>query len=505
MENFDNIFQLLPLDVLLFRLLPLLRAENIVPISLVDKFSRSLVIRFYENEPDRLYLLSKNYLNYAARSSLNQFNWGLEMGCRLDCQLFEYAAEGSHWDVVEFLNSKLDSFEIDKRWFRGGRVPEILAVNCNDERVLSSPLWKHIPIIDTHPAKVESFRVANMDYLKYTIEKNGEERFFQSMRTYHGGVVGSLKILDLAFEILGEGKMSLIGPINLCYPDAESIRYFKEKGLKWGVETVYNAAQYSDVQILEEMFGSYELLPFKGEEQICYRAAMGGKIENLKFLKQKGKPIRDFSCWGAINEWQIETLLWILESEGIPRDNPLFLEVSATRGDFTMFKYFAGERTDFDGHVELAVIKSGNLTFLKRMIEGGHTIKSAEKCITTAAWMGYLNVLKFLVQHLKFSADDFASLPSLTPDGKDVSDGGHLKVLQYLIENGYRTSPVRMGNSALIGGHTHLLKWVVEREGPTILEKFANIEGYGHHNSLKRWALQRRDKKEKKGKTCNIS
>ena len=129
--------------------------------------------------------------------------------------------------------------------------------------------------------------------------------------------------------------------------------------LLMNVRTVWFAALGGRLEVLKWLRS--EGCP--GHESACSYAAAGGHLEILKWLKSQGCPWNEWDCAGAAAEGHFEVLKW-LRSEGCPWDEWACAHAAAG-GQLETLKWLRSEGCPWDEEVCFGAAKVGHLEVLK--------------------------------------------------------------------------------------------------------------------------------------------
>ena len=106
------------------------------------------------------------------------------------------------------------------------------------------------------------------------------------------------------------------------------------------------AAYHGYVDVLESDMPEEKKLRLMNVRTVCF-AALGGRLEVLKWLRSEGCPWDESACAGAAQGGHLETLQW-LRSEGCPWDKNA-CSFAAEGGHVEVLKFLRSEGCPWDG------------------------------------------------------------------------------------------------------------------------------------------------------------
>lgn len=223
------------------------------------------------------------------------------------------------------------------------------------------------------------------------------------------------EILFYIFSFLPQMTKIIAGLVCRSFRDiSQTTRVSKKQLLTDGIS-------YYPPAVLEKM-KFHEIF----DEQICQNAALYGKLDVLKWARDKGCDWDEFSCSNAAAGGHLDVLIW-LHKNGCP----------------------------WDGWTNILAIRGGHFEIFKYVFENG--CDDEGESYENAAFYGRLDILQFLRKN------------SLILWGRWVcayaADGGQLTALKWLRENNCPWDSLTCTNAAK-RGYLDVLKWAHENNCP---------------------------------------
>ena len=173
------------------------------------------------------------------------------------------------------------------------------------------------------------------------------------------------------------------------------------------------------------------------------RAAEGGHVLVLRWLRLQGCPMNEWTCAYAAKGGHLETLKW-LRDRGCPW-NDRVCEGSASKNHLDVLKWARSQRPPcpWDARTTAAAAESGHMELLRWAVENG--AESDELTLSAAAEGGHLEAIKYLRSRGTPWDESVCASAALS---------GHLEVLKWLRQQGCpwgerRTQTTRARSSLL--------------------------------------------------------
>jgi len=219
-------------------------------------------------------------------------------------------------------------------------------------------------------------------------------------------------------------------------------------------EEIWTAAELGQTQIFEWFMDQPALHPeLYGWDRARLLAAQGGHLDILKVFKARADTYPDDDVWNILKwddvryaaflEGNVEMFEWVIAHGTFEQDMRTFLQDDysaihklVVRGRLEMLQWYMA-RLEVENFPD-------DITYNKNF------------CLNTkrAAQFGHLEMLKWLVENgFKFAAD------ALT----EAAKWGHLECVVYLRERGCKMTPT-VSKSALDHANMHVLRWVIEND-----------------------------------------
>lgn len=221
---------------------------------------------------------------------------------------------------------------------------------------------------------------------------------------------------------------------------------------------------------------------------VCTWAAEHGPLEALEWLRHHGFDWDERTCSAAARRGDLEMLKWLRQAEcAFSAQNAASAAASGGNVEVLQWvlKMIECPQTLMRARkaASVAGAAAGRLELLQWLLQNGSTGTREEECVCEAAALhGRLDVLLWLRHEKEF-----------TWIGRNVTsaalEGGHLEVLQYLIEEvSYRFDASACAMSAR-RGHLEVLQWLRQTNCPWDEKSCINAAQHGHIRVLK-WALE---------------
>lgn len=207
------------------------------------------------------------------------------------------------------------------------------------------------------------------------------------------------------------------------------LKWLYENGLSYHDFLIHFAAYYGQNEILDWMLTSTNLtISDFIEEEVCFHAALGGKLNTLKFLRQKtvpwGKNMNDDSVYyAAIINGHQELFEWALE-EGCPKGILAILGAAHT-GSIVSFEYLLSLGFSVSEGVINVAANGGHLHMMEWFKTHNYSINYGAVC-DSAAINGHINIIEWTMNH--------NHKPTMTTF-EIAAERGNIKVIEFLKEN----------------------------------------------------------------------
>ena len=176
------------------------------------------------------------------------------------------------------------------------------------------------------------------------------------------------------------------------------------------------------------------------------RAARGGYLDTLKYLKSEGATLEACDCHAAAYGGHIDVLKY-LKSEGVAFDQET-CNRAAERGHLAVLKYLKSEGVECNSSACNEAAEGGHIDVLKYLKSEG--VAFGQETCSDAARGGHIKVLKYLKSEGVSLDEDLYY---------DAAHGGHINILEYLKSEGVPLKPWICAGAA-IGGHIGVLKYL---------------------------------------------
>ena len=161
---------------------------------------------------------------------------------------------------------------------------------------------------------------------------------------------------------------------------------------------LYFAAYQGYLQVFEKYWsqGPQEKLSKLWDETTCRRAALGGHLEVMKWLRAKGCPWDVSTSHAAATGGQLEVLQWMRDQDPPCPWNSDVCYYAALGGHLEVLRWARSQDCDWDKDVTWAAARNGNLELLRWARSQGCPWDESVPC--AAAKGGHLEVLKWLIK-----------------------------------------------------------------------------------------------------------
>ena len=370
--------------------------------------------------------------------------------------------------------------------------------------------WAFHAILDKHSFIVNNVayglaRSGRLDYLKVLRDRGILATKHHSISVFCTAALhsGSLATVQWLFENkLHPPKSSTIWSNNTQIParrgNLEVLKYLYEHGCAVINEATFSAAARGGhmhiIQWLLDMgctmspsacaaaaeAGNLELLKWlrkngcKWDEDSCASAACGGHYQILKWLRENGCEWNSQTCFYIARRGDLGMLKWA-------NSNGCILNVdvasgAATNGHLEILKYLQEQGIRYTNGGS-SVTARGHLHVLKWLNEFGFQWTHFE--LIQAIRYGHLDVVKWLIEEIKFEVDSYVIL--------DAVIYGQLEVLKYLVEIGGKLGEDYCTKAAE-RGYLKMLQWLVDNGCPWNKQKLEKIAV--NRKRLREWLLK---------------
>ena len=241
-----------------------------------------------------------------------------------------------------------------------------------------------------------------------------------------------------------------------------------EKGLLQGVQFLH----------------SLDPVTYKNDDA-CGRAARGGHIEVLQWLRAEGYPWDESVCWRAAEGGQLDTLKW-LHAQSAPWDSST-IEGATKHGRLDIIEWAREQHPPCPwgvGYAYHEAAKSGHLHILKWLFAHGCPMPNGtgfdNPCEAVACGCGSIEVMQWLRAHD-------------VPWGRatySAAGSGHLDLLQWMYAQDPPPPPLDSDdlNNACEGCHLPTVQWMRSLDPPVVWDGNECIRAAGSGNvELVKW------------------
>ena len=215
-------------------------------------------------------------------------------------------------------------------------------------------------------------------------------------------------------------------------------------------------------------------------EELCWCAALAGRLEVLQWLRRQGCAWNERVCGAAAFGEHVHVLEWVRGlAAPCPWDCSTFARAAAN-GSTAMLQWLLdhGCPHDDEESVVLAAAACSHLDTLRWLHD--HGMRCTEEVFCYSAQHGYLQSLEWMhrngVPHGGFRAFTRAAA------------GGHLDVMQFLLDiDCPRTT--RTFHEAVRNGHLRIVQWLVANDFPRNEERAFATAVFRGHADVVEWML----------------
>ena len=147
----------------------------------------------------------------------------------------------------------------------------------------------------------------------------------------------------------------------------EVMKWLRAKGCPWDVSTSHAAATGGQLEVLQWMRDQDPPCPWNSD--VCYYAALGGHLEVLRWARSQGCPWNRGVPLMAALGGHLEVLRW-MRSQDYPWDEAVTW-AAARNGNLELLRWARSQGCPWDESVPCAAAKGGHLEVLKWLIKEG--------------------------------------------------------------------------------------------------------------------------------------
>ena len=220
----------------------------------------------------------------------------------------------------------------------------------------------------------------------------------------------------------------------------DNLKWMKLRGCLMSAYIYRGAALGGHLNIIKWLRS--ESVPW--DEKTCAFAAKGGHLGVLQWVRANGCPWDGETLNLALENDHYEVFDWALKNGCQP--NSGICQTAAKVGDFNLAKVTFGFGCK---NVVRAAAEGGHLHIVKYFTEKGAIVET--ESVATSAAQGHLDIVKYLIEGKHCSWDGRTS--------SAAAWGGHLEVLQWLLSNGCPWDK-DVYNQAVVKGRIKILDWL---------------------------------------------
>jgi hypothetical protein len=230
------------------------------------------------------------------------------------------------------------------------------------------------------------------------------------------------------------------------------LAWAKERGCPWDAKTFAFIAEFGTVEVAKWAKERGCVSERGLHPHLCYKAASGGQLKMLQWLRANGCPWREETCEVAASNGHLEVLQWA-RANGAPCDYRTCME-AAYRGHLEVMQWMRANGAPWDARTCTYAALGGHLEVLQWARANGAPWDY--KTCSSAAHAGHLEVLQW-------ARANGAPWDKVTC--KNAAHAGHLEVLQWARANG---APWDAWTCAWAAGRGHLevLQWARANGAP---------------------------------------
>ena len=346
------------------------------------------------------------------------------------------------------------------------KMPRNPAEDALYRLTLAGDLFEEQVLARLDPTDLGMLRLANKD-LRIAVRNSDRQPWTFKVSDF----VGSVERFKWALknEILGQAPLNILvkaiikgGNLDVLKRAIKNPNRLVGHGAQYAPgfefithEEIWTAAELGQTHIFEWFMDQPALHPeLYGWDRARLLAAQGGHLDILKVFKARADTYPDDDVWNILKwddvryaaflEGIVEMFEWVIAHGTFEQDMRTFLQDDysaihklVVRGRLEMLQWYMAR-------LEVENLPD-DITYNKNF------------CLNTkrAAQFGHLEMLKWLVENgFKFAAD------ALT----EAAKWGHLECVVYLRERGCKMTPT-VSNAAVNHANMHVLRWVIENGG----------------------------------------
>ena len=238
------------------------------------------------------------------------------------------------------------------------------------------------------------------------------------------------------------------------------------------------AAEFGQMVVLQTL---QHCAGYQFSRKTCAGAAMGGRIETLKWLRAQDCPWDSMTFEVAARRGHLPIVEYAMRN-GCHVNDKRACAAAAQSGNLEMLQTMRGWGFEWDKETCEAAAQHGHLEVLKWAREEG--CRWDQTTGAYAARQGHIHVLEWLAQTSLGFEDAWGHSMVLSW----AAGGGQLATVQWLSARGYRCNNGRACSAAAAGGRLDVLKWLVAN-GHEWDEDVTHAAAESGHNALLQWAI----------------